>query len=51
MQSTTCDNCGSGTRVRKAFVIVWNGNVFDLCWDCQKPLAEILDGLGPPGNL
>lgn len=38
-----CDGCGTDQHVRRAFVIVWNGNIVDLCRDCYSPLIEILD--------
>lgn len=41
--AVTCDKCGSGKDVQRAAVTVWNGNVYDLCKVCFKPLVKLLD--------
>jgi hypothetical protein len=43
--SVKCDGCGTGKHVRRAFVILWNGNILDLCRSCMKPLVEITDSI------
>ena len=43
--AATCDQCGTDKHVRRAFITVWNGNVFDLCRICAEPLARIIDGI------
>jgi hypothetical protein len=61
--AVTCDSCGTGRHVRRAFITLWNGNVVDLCRVCMEPLVKIIDGIGlaaaqrdeaaraaPPGN-
>ena len=40
-----CDNCGNGKDVQRAFVTIWNGNIFDLCKPCRVPLAQMLDAI------
>lgn len=40
-----CDGCGGTDGVRRAFVTVWNGNIFDLCKKCAEPLGKLLDAL------
>lgn len=43
--SVICDGCGTETGVRRNFVTLWNGNIFDLCRKCYQPLAKIIDSL------
>ena len=43
--AVTCDNCGTDRNVRRAFITVWNGNVFDLCKACAKPLGVLIDAI------
>lgn len=38
-----CDGCGSEENVRRAFMTMWNGNIYDLCKICLKPIAELTD--------
>ena len=40
-----CDGCGTDKNVRRAFVTLWNGNIFDLCRVCMEPLVKIVDGI------
>jgi len=43
--AVVCDGCGSREGVRRAAITVWNGNVFDLCKACWRPLSELIDRL------
>jgi hypothetical protein len=47
-----CSSCKTEKDVRRDFVTMWNGNVYDLCWPCARPLAAALDAIqyGQPGE-
>ena len=43
--SVICDNCGSRKNVRRNFITLWNGNIFDLCKVCMQPMVEMIDAI------
>ena len=43
--AVVCDSCGTKDNVKRQTLTVWNGNIFDLCRPCFKPIASALDSV------
>lgn len=38
-----CSFCKTDKQVRRDFITLWNGSVYDLCIGCAKPIAQLID--------